>query len=167
MVRVRSRRSGTHTPCPLRPTRNCTEHRRPGGPVRTSMVLDEAPRKPSRTENVTTRSAAGRLMDSTRPTNTALACQYPAHGATTRTQSQPCADASAGTNATSRNKRAVTTHLDPFPLGSSRRRRRPGIFGPGVLRITTPKFLPDLRIGALPEAAQIARRLDRPAVRRQ
>src|SRR4051812_22639935 len=58
--------------------------------------------------------------------------------------------------------RALTT--GPCARG---RRRFPGIVGPGVLRITSAKLFPNLGIGAIPEAPEVARHLDRPSVRRQ
>ena len=45
--------------------------------------------------------------------------------------------------------------------------RGPRILRPRMLRVAAAQFLPHLRVGAIPEAAQIARDLHRPAVRRE
>ncbi len=65
--------------------------------------------------------------------------------------------------------RGNTLPLTPYPFSCRPVRRlcRPGIFGPGVLRIAAPQFLAHLGIRPLPEASQISRRLHRPAVRRE
>ena len=55
--------------------------------------------------------------------------------------------------------------FDPPPLRTCRRRGRPGILRPRMLRIAGPKFFPHFGIGAGPEAAQVARHLHGPAVR--
>ena len=54
-----------------------------------------------------------------------------------------------------------------FLAGPRRRRRGPRILRPRMLRVAAAQLLPHLRIRAIPEAAQIARELDRPAVRRE
>ena len=48
-----------------------------------------------------------------------------------------------------------------------RRRGGPRIVGPWVPRVASPQFLADFRIGPLPEAAEVASGLHRPAIRRQ
>src|SRR2546425_10079417 len=48
-----------------------------------------------------------------------------------------------------------------------RRRRLPWIFGPRMLWVTAAQLLSHLRICSIPEAAQIARELNRAAVRRE
>src|SRR5690606_20310632 len=61
-----------------------------------------------------------------------------------------------------RNARLGSTRLRPMGRGGA-----PRIFRPRVLRIATLHFLAHLRVGAVPEPAQVAGHLQRPASRRE
>src|SRR5438067_3695978 len=58
------------------------------------------------------------------------------------------------------------SYLQSFPTRRSSD-LGPRILRPWMLRVATLQFLSDLRIGPVPEAAQIAGDLDRPSVRRE
>src|SRR5262245_30553409 len=55
----------------------------------------------------------------------------------------------------------------PPGLRAVRRDRGPRILGPRMSRVAGAKVLPDLRVGAIPEASEIARRLHGATVRRE